>query len=109
MAKHKFRLADVDGTVPGVAVLLVINVDPTAPEDKLVLSVDRFDENDDSPYDPALRAEGLWESVKKDWPGYVHKIALNERATFLVANRRTEDMIGKPAWDTPRDYWLEYR
>lgn len=111
MAKYKFRLSDVDGTVPGVAVLLVVNVDPTCPEDKMLIAVDRFTEDDgaDSPYDPVRRAEGLWASTKQDWPGHVHKIAHNERAGFLAANRRTEDLIGKSAWDSARAYWLEYR
>lgn len=99
--EKKFRLADVDGTVPGVAML--ISVDLSKGEDAQPMHSVVVEEPGKA--DPALRASRLWESMKDDWPGHTMTVITNKRAAYLAANRRTQDMIGSPAWDSPREYW----
>ena len=93
-------LADVDGTVPGVAML--ISADLSQGEDAKPL-ISTIVEDADHP-DPQLCAEGLWEGIKDDWPGWSMTIMCNERAKYLTANRRTRHLIGEPAWDSPQEY-----
>lgn len=81
---------DIDGTVPGVAVSTIVSLDPEA--DRLLISVDRYVETDFP--DPQLTAESIWASVKDDWPGCAHTVALNDRARYLMARRRVERLIG---------------
>jgi hypothetical protein len=107
MAKKTFRLADVDGTVPGVAIMTIVSIDPNTPEDKVLLSVDRFVEADDRP-EPALNAEALWESTKGDWPKHQMTIAINERAKYLRMNRRQRALLGDGGTMSPREYWENY-
>lgn len=98
-----FTLADVDGTVPGVAMLIA--ADLSKGEDAQPM-ISTFVESADCP-DPAMRAERLWESIKGDWPGHTKTVMCNERARFLTANRRTESLLGSPAWDSPEQYFKE--
>lgn len=98
-----FTLADVDGSVPGVAML--ISADLSKGEDAQPM-IATFVESADCP-DPALRAEGLWESIKDDWPGHTRTVMCNERARYLLAQRRTKSQIGSPAWDSPEEYFKE--
>jgi hypothetical protein len=82
----KIKKSDVDGTVPGRAVLLIVNVDdPDGPQGVMHAL---FVEGEYNCTDPQLSAQGLWESTKGDWPNHTHSIALNERARYLMAARR---------------------
>lgn len=105
--KKSFRLADVNGTIPAVAIMTIVSTDPATPEDKVLLSVDRFVETDDVA-DPALLAEALWESTKCDWPRHQMTIAVNERAKYLRMNRRQRTLLGDSGTMTPREYWENY-
>lgn len=99
----ELTLADVDGTVPGVAML--VTVDLSLGEDAQPMHTVVIEEPDKA--DPELRARRLWESIKDDWPGHTMTIMCNPRAAYLTANRRTADMIGSPAWDSPEEYLAE--
>lgn len=97
----KFTLADVDGTIPGVAMLITTDLslgEDAQPMHSVVIEEPGKD-------DPDLRARRLWESMKDDWPGHTMTVITNQRATYLAANRRTESLIGSPAWDSPQEYW----
>lgn len=100
MAK-KFSLADVDGTIPGVAMLITADLskgEDAQPMHSVVIEEPGLD-------DPDLRARRLWASMIDDWPGHTMTVMLNPRATYLAANRRTINTIGSPAWDSPQEYW----
>jgi len=107
MPKKSFRLADVDGTVPGVAIMTIVSIDPATPEDKILLSVDRIIEADDRP-NPGQFANALWESTKGDWPKHKATFALNERATYLLMNSRNNAILGDTVGMSPREYWENY-
>lgn len=96
-------LADVDGTIPGVAML--VSVDLSLGEEAQPMHTVVVEEPGKA--DPELRARRLWEGIKDDWPGHTMTVMCNPRAAYLMANRRTADMIGSPAWDSPAEYLAE--
>lgn len=99
----ELTLADVDGTVPGVAMLVTADLSlgwDAQPMHSVVVEEAGKD-------DPELRARRLWDSMKDDWPGHTMTVMCNPRAVYLMANRRTADLIGTPAWDGPEEYLAE--
>lgn len=98
---RKFRLADVDGTVPGVAML--VSADLSQGVDAQPMHTTWVEEPDDRT-DPVAMVQGVWESVLDDWPGHSTGLLLNERARYLMAQRRNRQMGFE---QTPQEYWEE--
>jgi hypothetical protein len=101
---RKFRQADVDGTVPGVAMLVSADLsqgENASPQHTVWVEApgDRAD--------PVAMVQGLWESIKSDWPGHSTGLLLNERARYLMAQRRMREMFGEDSVMSPREYWEE--
>jgi hypothetical protein len=83
---------DVDGTVPGRAVLLIVNIDDPSSKTGVIHQV--FVEGEHNCTDPNLSAQGLWESISADWPDHIHTIVQNERARYLMTARRMKEIFG---------------
>lgn len=86
---------DIDGTIEGVCVSVIVRLDPDEGVEPLV-SVDRYLEGRHP--DPELTAERVWQSIRDDWPGCAHTVALNERARYLMAKRRVEQILGEGSY-----------
>jgi hypothetical protein len=100
MTKKEVALHEVDGTIPGRAALVVVNLDDIESRNGLMQTL--YVEGEGGCDDPQLWAEGLRESTKDDWPEHTFTIVLNERARYLMAARRTRDMgFGEY---TPKDH-----
>ena len=100
---NELTLADVDGTMPGVAMLVTVDLslgEEAEPMHTIVIE-------EPGKADPERRARRLWESIKDDWPDHTMTVMCNPRATYLMAQRRTAHMIGSPAWDSPEEYLAE--
>jgi len=90
MTTKKIRRSEVDGTVPGVALLVV--ADLANPDSKVFQ--DRFSEPESA--NPHAYAYALWNSVKEDFPNHDYSIVINERARYLMAANRVEALLGEP-------------
>ena len=93
------RIEDVDGTVPGRAALTGVRLDTDRPAQMHQLLI----EGPDCP-DPSLSACALRDSVAADWPEHVLAVAQNERARFLMAQRRMTEALGGWGSQTPAEY-----
>lgn len=94
----KLTLADVDGTRPGVAALLTIDLSQGW-DAKAMHQV--VAESPETP-NPHRTAERLWESIKDDWPGWTHTVVVDERARFLMMDGRMQAMGFEPS--DPQEY-----
>jgi hypothetical protein len=97
-----FRLKDVDGTVPGVAML--VSADLSKGQDARPMHATWVEASGDvtDPYHSLL---ALWESIKGDWPGHTYSIIQNHRSRYLMAQTRSRSMGFE---QTPREYWEAY-
>lgn len=99
----KPRLKDIDGTEPGKVQLVSITLAEELPKrDGFMHSY--FEEGPDDKYDPWLMAEGLHESIKKDFPEHHFAIVGNWRARYLAWNRRMEEIGISEENRTPQAY-----
>lgn len=98
--KKKISLSDVDGTVPGRAALIMINLEN--PDEHSGFMYQLFVESRGMNVDPHVAAQALWESIKVDGPNHSHTIVLNERARYLMAARRMRELTGGDF--SPEDY-----
>lgn len=94
----KPTLADVDGTVPGRAVLMSIKVVDTLDEDPEQMHTDLV-ETEGQP-DPWTWALGLMRSMEDDWPVHEWAIVGNWRARYL----RWKVMMPIPGEHSPEEY-----
>lgn len=99
MADKKITLADVDGTIPGRAALVSINLDRMDDEGPMYA---QFVEGEYDCTSPWHSAEGIWQSVKDDFPGHTKAIIVNERANYLRSARQLKEMFGFE--ETPEEY-----
>ena len=80
---------EVDGTIPGVAMLVMADLsqgaDATPMHESIVESASVT-----NPHQSAVR---LWESTKDDFPGHTMTVLLNERARYLMTKGRMESML----------------
>jgi hypothetical protein len=96
----KIPLSEVDGTVPGRAALVAINLEDPDTRSGFMHTI--YVEGEGRCDDPHLWADGLRESTKRDWPGHTFTIVQNERARYLMTARRMREMgMGEYA---PQDY-----
>jgi hypothetical protein len=103
MPAENVSLRDVDGTVPGRAALVSINLDDP---DTTGTRYAYFVEGEFGCTNPIGDCHGLWESIKGDWPDDTHGIIPNERACYLNWRARCEAMGMENI--EPQDY-LEMR
>lgn len=54
-------------------------------------SIDEYVESAEHP-DPFRTCENIWNSVKDDWPGAIHSIAVNDRGRLLMRNTRMREI-----------------
>lgn len=106
MKKPKRTLKDVDGTVPGRAAL--VYVDLNDPDSRWGLMRTDYLEGDHGCDDPILSCEALHESIKGDWTGHEYTIVANHRAKYLKWRRDMIAVLGEPGRYTP-EYYLENR
>lgn len=99
----KPTLADVDGTVPGRAMLLCIRLDEDRPDQMYNL----FEETPDAPADPWTFAEGLMRSIEGDFPEHEWAIVGNWRAKYLRWELQMKRTI--PGEFTPQEYLETFR
>lgn len=99
---RKIGRDEIDGTVKGRAVLLIVNIDD--PNGRQGVMHDFLVEGEHGCTDPHLSADRLWEATKDDWPNHTHTILLNERARYLMAARRMKRLIDV---DCTVDQYLE--
>lgn len=97
-------LRDIDGTVPGKVQLVCIRLAEELPRRDDYMHT-YFEEKLGDERDPWLRAEGLYESLKKDWPEHEWAIVGNWRARYLVWRRHQQSMgfLSEKDW-TPQAY-----
>lgn len=86
----KLRLCDVDGTVPGRAALIIVNLDDI--DSRTGMMQNLFVEGEYNCTDPHLSCQALWESTKDDWPNHQMTIVQNPRAHYLMAARNMRGM-----------------
>jgi len=93
MPEKTIARSDVDGTVPGVAMLVMANLsDPdTKVLHETITEAVTADAGAAFP-NPHQSCERLWESTKGDWPGYSMTVMLNERARYLMTKGRMESI-----------------
>jgi hypothetical protein len=96
----KLKVTDVDGTVPGVAML--VSADLTLGEDAAPMhSV--FVESERCP-DPRQSCLNFWNSIRGDWPGHSISVIMNERARYLMYAARMTRMLGADSVEPPAEY-----
>lgn len=98
----KLKLTDVDGTIPGRAALVSINLDTMMDYDGKGSQFAGFVEGEHNCADPIESAWALWESIKDDFPGRRAAVIANSRAKYLAWKRRIEALGMKDT--TPKDY-----
>lgn len=91
-------LADVDGTVPGKAMLMSVKLDEDEPGQMCTI----FVEEPDAPADPWTWAEGLMRGIEDDWPDHEWAIVGNWRARYLRWAYTMQSVI--PGEHTPDEY-----
>lgn len=84
-------IADVDGSTPGVAVLVVVNMVDENPNPQW----SRFVEGERGCADPHLSATRLLNGIRDDFPGCEYTVVVNERARYLMAARRMHGLLGE--------------
>lgn len=84
---RKIDVKDVDGTVPGKAALVMINLDDPWNE-KADPSLVRSDFDEEYAPDPIRACWELWASIKGDWPGHTAAVIANDRAKYLDWDRK---------------------
>lgn len=94
----KPTLADVDGTVPGKAMLMSVRLDEDNPGQMCTI----FEEGPDDPVDPWTRAEGLMRGIEADWPEHEWAIVGNWRAKYLRWAHTMPAFLPGP--HTPQEY-----
>lgn len=104
-AKHgtkRFRLKDVDGTVPGVAML--VTADLSKGTDARPMHQTWVEKPDDQ-QDPYHSLLTLWGTIMGDWPGHTFTVIQNQRSRYLMAQTRNRAMGFE---QTPKEYWEAY-
>lgn len=81
----KPKLKDVDGTIPGRAALILIDLEN--PDTRRGFMQSLFVEGEGNCTDPVLSCNALWESTKGDWPRHRMAIVADERAKYIEWNR----------------------
>lgn len=94
----KPTLADIDGTVPGRAVLMSARTD----SDNSEPMAETRDEQPGDTYDPWTTLEGLQRSIEADFPDRGWAIVGNWRARYLRWAHTMQFII--PGDHTPQDY-----
>lgn len=95
-------LADVDGTIPGKAALVIINLDDPWGEETGSLMRDDSDE-ERSP-DPVISCWNMWRATKSDWPKHTATVVANPRASYLRWKIGMQEDLGITNSTTPQDY-----
>ncbi|MEW9530672.1 hypothetical protein [Microbispora sp. NPDC049125] len=101
MTKKKITLEDVDGTVPGRAALVSMDLANPGGRNGGPMYHD-FVEGEGSDHDPILRAQALQESIEDDWPNHTYAVLYNARAQYLATARQMRE-IGFENY-TPQEY-----
>jgi len=84
MPKQKITLKDIDGTVPGRAALVSMNLNTMFDSDNgKPPQWAGYVEGEFSCDNPIEMAWALWESIKDDHPDHVPAVLSNERAKYL--------------------------
>lgn len=95
-------LDQVDGTVPGRAALIIINLNDTWGNEPYSLMRHDFQE-DAATSDPVDACHRLWSGIRTDWPKHQATIACNPRASYLDWKTKMEALrLGSHV--TPEDY-----
>lgn len=90
MCSKKITLADVDGTIPGRAALVSLKLD----QDDTNSFFDVHIEGQDGCTDPFASCDQVRRAIGDDFPEHVHTTVGNDRAHYLVWQRRMDDHIG---------------
>jgi len=88
MAKKSISRDQVDGTVPGRAVLVMADLVGDGQVMQQVIT------ESETIVDPYRSAERLYDSIKDDWPTYGYSIIVNERARYLMTRGRMKALVG---------------
>lgn len=98
----ELTLADVDGTIPGRAVLIIVDLDDPYATNSLMR--EDFVEGKYGCTDPVDSCHRLWNGTKMDWPGYSHTVIATPRASYLNWQWLMRENLGITEHISPEDY-----
>lgn len=81
-----WKLADIDGTTPGRAALVSIDLNNPGGDMGGPMYAD-FEEGNDGVTDPIQRCWNFWEATKDDFPTHTAAVISNPRAKYLAYER----------------------
>jgi len=95
-------LKDVDGTIPGKAALVIIDLnDPWGDKPGSLM---RNDVDEETQPNPVVTCWRLWEATKSDWPGHTATVVANPRAEYLRWKNGMREELGITENTDPQDY-----
>lgn len=98
----KLKLSDVDGTTPGRAALVHINLEDPLARDGFMQTV--YVEGEYNCTNPWRSCEGLQRSIGGDWPNHHIAIIANARALYLKWAEEMPQLLPGTDGYSPAEY-----